>query len=105
MALMEQMLESSTVEAATGYGGDVADEKARITGAQLCAARALLGLSAGQLSGITKLSRGTIQRAEAEREITPANRVRIVETLEGMGVLFVPSNGEGPGVRLRKKKR
>lgn len=82
------------------------EPKPQIVGAQIRAARALLGLSAQDLANLTKLSRGTIQRAELENaEITAANEQRIVETLEGLGVLFLPSNGEGPGVRLRKKKK
>lgn len=75
----------------------------RVTGVQIRAARALLGLSAEELAVQTKLSRGTIQRAELEKaQITSANGERIVETLERLGVVFLPSNGDGPGVRLRK---
>ena len=74
----------------------------RATGAQIRAARGLLGLSAQELADATKLSRGTIQRAELEKsETTAANAERIVEALERLGVKFLPSNGEGPGVRLR----
>jgi transcriptional regulator with XRE-family HTH domain len=78
-------------------------EPPRITGAQIRAARGLLDLSAQKLAEATKLSRGTIQRAELEKsEITVANADRIVEVLERLGVIFLPSNGEGPGVRRRK---
>lgn len=74
-----------------------------VTGAQIRAARALLGLSAEELAKRTKLSRGTIQRAELETaQITNANAERIVEALVQMGITFLPANGEGPGVRLRK---
>lgn len=36
---------------------------------------------------------------------TAANMERIVELLEKMGVIFIPENGEGPGIRLRKSKK
>ena len=79
--------------------------KRQIVGAQIRAARALLDLSAQDLANLTKLSRGTIQRAELENaQITNANEERIVETLEKLGVLFLAENGEGPGVRLKKQK-
>jgi len=80
--------------------------RGEVVGAQIRAARALLGLSAGELATMTKLSRGTIQRAELETaDITASNRSRIIESLESMGAIFIPSNGEGPGVRLRKAKK
>jgi len=77
----------------------------KITGAQLRAARAILNLSAQELADITRLSRGTIQRAELETaQITASNTARIVETLEALGVIFIPANGEGPGVRTKKQR-
>lgn len=76
----------------------------RITGGQIRAARALLGLSAQQLAEAAGLSRGTIQRAELETaEVTASNAARIAETLERLGVIFIQPDGEGPGVRLTKK--
>jgi hypothetical protein len=33
----------------------------------------------------------------------PANIVAIRRALEEAGVIFVPENGEGPGVRMRKQ--
>jgi len=76
-----------------------------VTGGQIRAARAILGVSAQDLADATKLSRGTIQRAELESaQVTAANTDRIVEVLEEMGVIFIAENGEGPGIRLRKSK-
>jgi predicted transcriptional regulator len=78
----------------------------KVTGAQIRAARALLNLSATDLAEMADLSRGTIQRAEHENaEVTTPNHERIVETLEGLGVIFLPSNGEGPGVRTRRRRK
>jgi transcriptional regulator with XRE-family HTH domain len=77
-------------------------QQASASGAQLRAARAILDLSAKQLSEETGLSRGTIQRAELETvPVTASNMARIVETLERLGVIFIPADGKGPGVRLR----
>jgi predicted transcriptional regulator len=82
------------------------ERRTKVSGAQIRAARAILNLSAQELAEVTKLSRGTIQRAELETaEVTASNTHRIVETLEEMGVIFIPSNGEGPGVRLRKQRK
>ena len=84
----------------------MADRQGEITGAQIRAARALLNLSAQELADAAKLSRGTIQRAELESaQVTVVNTERIAATLEAMGVIFLPSNGEGFGVRLRKQKK
>lgn len=78
----------------------------KVTGAQLRAARALLNLSAGELADATKLSRGTIQRAELESaQVTNSNMARMVETLVAKGVVFIPANGDGPGVRLKESHR
>lgn len=80
--------------------------RGRVIGAQIQAARSLLGISAQELAVETKLSRGTVQRAEVgNAPVTAANFDRIVETLERLGVIFLPSNGEGPGVRLRKRRK
>lgn len=83
----------------------MAEKKVRISGAQIRAARALLNLSAQQLADHTKLSRGTIQRAELETaQVTTANTERIVEALERLGIIFLVANGDGPGVRIRSSK-
>jgi predicted transcriptional regulator len=74
-----------------------------LTGAQLRAARALLGVSASDLAATTKLGIATIRRAEANPgrvSMTPANAERLVRALEEAGVEFIPQNGGGGGVRL-----
>jgi transcriptional regulator with XRE-family HTH domain len=76
-----------------------------LTGAQLRAARALLNLHAEELARDTKVSLRTIRRAEGVDGIVPitaANAERLMEVLEKRGVKFLPMNGDGPGVRLRK---
>jgi len=82
----------------------MADEK-RVTGDQIRAARALLNISTHDLAKQAGLSRGTIQRAELESaEITGSNMLRVIETLERLGVAFIPENGDGVGVRKAKRR-
>ena len=84
----------------------MASQRIKLVGAQIRAARGLLGLSAQELADMCALSRGVIQRAELETApITTANGARIMETLEKEGVIFLPSNVDGPGVRLRKRRK
>jgi transcriptional regulator with XRE-family HTH domain len=76
-----------------------------LTGAQLRAARGLIGISAQQLAEMSKLGVATIRRAEQVDGVvamTAANAQRIVEELESAGVEFVAKNGGGEGVRLRR---
>jgi hypothetical protein len=78
-----------------------------ITGGQIRAARGLVRLSAESLAQRAQLGVATVRRAEivdGEPPITVANNAAIRQALEAAGVIFVEENGEGPGVRLRKKK-
>jgi transcriptional regulator with XRE-family HTH domain len=75
--------------------------------AQLRAARALVGWTAEDLARNAGVGISTVRRAEtAERAlgINAANETVIRIALERAGVIFVPENGEGPGVRLRKDR-
>jgi hypothetical protein len=75
-----------------------------ITSAQIRAARALLRWSAADLVSASKVSLPTIRRMEASDGV-PAGHTRnlaaVTQALEKAGVLFIDSNGGGPGVRLR----
>lgn len=78
-----------------------------ITGAQVRAARALLGWSAAQLAERSGLSYSTIQRVESVAGVgtTRANNLLLLQqTLEEAGIIFLFA-GEmrrgGDGVRLR----
>ena len=76
-----------------------------VTGAQLRAARGLLNMSVSDLSERTGLAINTIRRAEATNGIAPitaANAQLLVTTLEGAGVVFLPADTLGAGVRLRE---
>jgi hypothetical protein len=80
------------------------NEKHSITGAQVRAARALIRWSADDLARESKLGIATVRRAEAEDlvSITAANAEAIKHALERAGIVFVPENGGGPGVRLQR---
>jgi DNA-binding transcriptional regulator YiaG len=73
---------------------------------QIRAARALLGLSQPQIAEMTGFSTMTVKRAEgAGQPPASASTVDAIRrALEKAGVIFVDENGEGPGVRLKKKK-
>lgn len=75
-----------------------------ITAAQCRAARALIAWSQDQLAAASKVAKATIANFEAGRR-TPYERtlVDLRAALEAAGVIFVDENGEGPGVRLRKR--
>ena len=74
-----------------------------LTSPQCRAARALIDWSREQLAEASKVSLQTIvdfeRGARQPRELTLA---ALRAALEVAGVIFVPENGEGAGVRLRK---
>ncbi|HET7408587.1 MAG TPA: helix-turn-helix domain-containing protein [Paracoccaceae bacterium] len=80
-----------------------------ITGAQMRAARALLGIDQKRLAELAGISLPTIQRMEA----SPGNvrgvvesLTRVVEALDRAGIELIgegaPSAGTGRGVRLKE---
>ncbi len=77
-----------------------------ITPDQCRAARALLGLSQDELSVAAKVARATLAEFEAGKR-SPYRRTLedIKETLEKAGVVFIPENGGGAGVRLKRPRR
>jgi hypothetical protein len=44
-------------------------------------------------------------RIEEGTSLTVANDLAVRRALEGAGVIFIDENGDGPGVRLRKRSR
>ncbi|RUM27090.1 XRE family transcriptional regulator [Rhizobium vallis] len=73
--------------------------------AQCRAARALIGWSRDDLSSASKIAEATIADFEAG-SFFPAERAlqNIKQSLEDAGVLFIPENGGGAGVRLAKSE-
>ncbi|NLS21287.1 helix-turn-helix domain-containing protein [Rhizobium sp. P40RR-XXII] len=77
----------------------------KITGAQVRAARALIRWSAKDLAKAAGIGVATVSRAEVEDgvpSITNANLKAMQSALEAAGVEFIPENGGGAGVRLKK---
>lgn len=79
-----------------------------LTGAQLKAARALLGINQRQLADISGLSLPTIQRMEASDDVVRGNvdsLMKVVEAFETAGVEIIGSDAVssagGRGVRLK----
>ncbi|WP_298981710.1 helix-turn-helix domain-containing protein [uncultured Roseibium sp.] len=76
-----------------------------IYGKQISAARALLRLSQAALAKEANISVPTLKRMEASQAEASglANNVLAVQSaLEHAGIEFLPENGSGPGVRLKK---
>jgi transcriptional regulator with XRE-family HTH domain len=75
-----------------------------MTPAQCRAARALLDWSQQQLADAARVGNATIRNFESGRS-SPQNATLEVlrRALEAAGVEFIPENGTGAGVRLRKE--
>ena len=73
-------------------------------GNQLRAGRALIGWSQSQLAEKANLSVPTVKRAEGQAAIAASSDAiaAIRQALEAAGVEFIPENGGGAGVRLKK---
>ena len=77
-----------------------------ITGRQIAAARTLVGLQQSDLAEKSSISVATLKRMEASpaEAMGLVNNIRAVrQALESAGVEFIPENGGGAGVRLRKE--
>lgn len=66
-------------------------------------ARAALGLGVRELADMAKVSPDTIARLERGDTLRERTVADIRATLETAGVEFIPENGGGVGVRLRKE--
>lgn len=80
-------------------------ETDQITGRQIAAARALAGIGQAELATAARISVPTLRRMEANAGPAGgfANNVAAVKVaLEAAGVEFIPENGGGVGVRLKK---
>lgn len=74
-----------------------------ISAAQVRAARGLLGWNRDRLVEASAVPKRTIVRFEDEVTSPRSSTITAIRTaLEAAGVEFVPENGSGAGVRLRK---
>jgi transcriptional regulator with XRE-family HTH domain len=65
----------------------------------------MLGMSREELAKKASVAERTISDFEAgRRNPISATLEAIQRALEKAGVMFTPENGDGPGVKLRKKK-
>jgi transcriptional regulator with XRE-family HTH domain len=66
-------------------------------------ARAALNLGVRELATAASVSTNTITRLERGESLYPRDRRRHPNRLEAAGVEFIPENGGGAGVRLRRR--
>ncbi|MGO8543954.1 helix-turn-helix transcriptional regulator [Rhizobium ruizarguesonis] len=77
-------------------------DKMSISPSQCRAARALIDLDQNGLAERASVSRGVIIDFEKGRRTPGTNNLAAIKTvLESAGIIFIDSNGNGPGVRLR----
>ena len=77
-----------------------------ITVEQCRAARAILGVTQQQLADEASVNKRTIMDFESGNRTPIPSTLSVLETaLSAMGVEFIPENGGGAGVRLRKRKQ
>lgn len=70
--------------------------------AQCRMARAAVGLGVRDLAKAAGVSPDTVARLERGEDLRPATVDAIRKALEDAGAVFLPANGNGPGVALRK---
>ena len=66
-------------------------------------ARAALGLGVRELAELANVAPATISRLEAGEELKPRTVEAIQRALEVAGIEFIPQNGGGVGVRLKRR--
>jgi DNA-binding XRE family transcriptional regulator len=74
----------------------------RMNAAQCRMARAATGMGVRDLAKAASVSPDTVARLERGEDLRPATVDSIRAALEAAGVVFLPENGNGPGVALRK---
>lgn len=82
-------------------------EREKVTSEQMRAARALIRWEQKDLAERSGVSLPTIKRLETKPGVISANGPTIdalVRAFEAAGVLLIPENGAGAGVRLSKRQ-
>ncbi|MEI7775850.1 MAG: helix-turn-helix transcriptional regulator [Verrucomicrobiota bacterium] len=74
-----------------------------VTSAQIRAARGLLNWTVRDLAERSGVHRNTVTRLETDSTGPGYAGEAIRAALEAAGVVFLPENGNGPGVALRKE--
>jgi transcriptional regulator with XRE-family HTH domain len=70
---------------------------------QLKMARVAVGWGVRELASRAGVTANTVTRIENEADAKQSTLEALQRALEAAGVEFIPENGGGPGVRLRKK--
>lgn len=65
-------------------------------------ARAALGLGVRDLAALADVAQATVSRLERGEELKAVTVETIRTALESAGVEFIPENGGGAGVRLKR---
>ena len=102
---IQQALEDFGVEFIPDNGGGVmlAAAKAAVTPAQCRAARGLANIDQTTLAEAASISRSVIVDFENGKRVPhKENLDAIQKAFEDLGVEFIPENGGGPGLRLKK---
>ncbi|MER9159077.1 helix-turn-helix transcriptional regulator [Mesorhizobium sp. M0159] len=74
-----------------------------MTPEQCRAARGLANISQDDLAKAARVGLSTVRNFEAGRSVPVANNLTaMVQAMERLGVVFIPENGGGAGVRLAK---
>ena len=73
-----------------------------ISGTQVRMARVAVGWSTKELAHVAEMHPNTVNRVENGEPATKGTLLLLQTTLEAAGVEFIPENGGGPGVRLKK---
>lgn len=79
--------------------------KKLVSGRQIAAGRALLGMTQSELAARASISIPTLKRMEASDGVVQGltNNVEAVcRALEAAGIVFIDPNGQGAGVRLKE---
>lgn len=74
-----------------------------ISGLQVKLGRTALGLSVRALAAKTGLTANTVNRFENGSDAKGSTIRKLQSCLEEAGIEFIPENGGGSGVRLKKK--
>ena len=75
-----------------------------LTAAQCRAARGLVEMDQADLAAASNVSRNTVVAFEKGQRAPNTNNLNAIQAaLEEAGVEFIPENGGGAGVRLRRK--
>jgi transcriptional regulator with XRE-family HTH domain len=76
-----------------------------ISPAQCRGGRALLDMTQPQLASMASVGLSTVVDFERQRRTVSEEAIRkMQEALENAGIQFIPENGGGPGVRLKRSK-